>query len=110
VRFTLNKSSIIKSSREIRKIIKNGKIIKGYYFVFFIYKGNHKRVAFTVQKGIKKAIQRNLLKRKSRELWRIHSAGLAIEADIVILAKSTILEKTHKSVEFEFKKLLNKIK
>ncbi len=77
--FGLPKKEIITSSREISNVFKSGKRIAGSQISIF-YKLYHDhesiRVAFTASKKIKRAVDRNRLKRLMRETFRLNAEEL----------------------------------
>jgi len=85
MKFTLRKHEIIRSKKEVQEVINSGKKFKGEYILFYVLvrkkednnsasSGNiPRKVVFLVgKKRIKKAVQRNKIKRYLRELFRLN--------------------------------------
>lgn len=77
--FSLPKSHIIRNKTEIDALLERGAVlfkypIKAYYLS---HEGEFSRMMVSVPKrNFKRAVQRNLLKRRIREAWRLNRAEL----------------------------------
>jgi len=110
---------IIRSSRDIGEILKNGKRSTGKY-VSAIYIFNHKkhfvRVAFTTSKKVRRAVDRNRMKRLMREVFRQNYdklrqliCGKKLGLDIVLNGNYTTPTIILKDVEKDFEEFLLRI-
>lgn len=70
--FSLSRKVVIKSSSEIRQILKNGKLYRNKYFDVRFVDSDKARVAFLVYKKVGNAVQRNRMKRLFREAYRLN--------------------------------------
>lgn len=90
----------LKKNYEFRRLYNKGKSAVTPYMVVYSMKTGRKnrRVGYTVSTKLGKAVVRNRIRRRLREVYRLNSGGLIDNADIVIVARS-------RSAEAEFSKL-----
>ena len=106
--FSLPKSLII-GSRDFQEIFEKGKSIHGNCFSLFYLEGEFRGVGFTVKKEVKNKPDRNRLKRRTRELWRLNFRNYQLPARIVILTQARALNMSYRNLEEEFIQLLCKL-
>ena len=70
--FSLSRKIVIKSSSEIKQILKYGKLYRDKYFDARFADSDKARVAFLVYKKVGNAVQRNRMKRLFREAYRLN--------------------------------------
>jgi ribonuclease P protein component len=72
-RYSLKKDEILRRREEIRYAFKNSRtVISTDYFVLRYTPYTERRVLFAVERKVKKAVRRNRIKRKLRELYRLN--------------------------------------
>lgn len=102
----MKKEYRIKKSDEIQRLIKRRKTVGDRYFVLYYYK-NHENVNFryalSVPKKYGNAVQRNLMKRRLREIIKVNEFDNKSEFFIVVKPKANNLSFS------EIKKLLEKL-
>lgn len=84
--FTLNKNERLKSRKQIEQLFKEGKSFVVFpYKVFYVLTNHQQATAEGLQFGIgvsnrnfKKAVDRNRVKRLSREAWRLQKNELKV--------------------------------
>jgi ribonuclease P protein component len=69
-RFTLPKQRILKSSKEIREVLHEGKRLSGKSINIFYILADEEKFAVVVPKRIGNAVKRNRMKRLAREIYR----------------------------------------
>jgi ribonuclease P protein component len=92
----------IKKSIDFERIFQTGKTITGRFVFLKIKKTKNKkcRLCFVAgSKVSKKAVERNKIKRRLREVLRGVYSDLAPEYDIVIIAKKEISGKKYKEIK-----------
>jgi len=107
--FSLPKYLIIKKSKEFNEIFTCGEMVRSKYFIAFIQKDNDLKIGFTAQKGLKTKVVRNRLKRRTRELWRLHFRDFSLSGRIVLMAKKNADGVKFSFLQEDFLKLLKKL-
>ena len=81
----MNKEGLKKTS-EFRKVFTFGKRRYGRYVIIYILKEKKEanRAGFIVKKCIGKAVKRNKVKRRLREIWRQKGENLITGSDITV--------------------------
>lgn len=85
-RFTLPKSHILRSKTEIDALVERGAVLFRYPIkVYYLEREGFSRIMVSVPKrNFKRAVKRNLLKRRIREAWRLN-AGILVGATYDLL-------------------------
>ncbi|HHZ02412.1 MAG TPA: ribonuclease P protein component [Tissierellia bacterium] len=103
---------ILKKNNEYKSVYNCNNSTSDYNLVLFIKKNNfgYNRFGFTAAKKIKKAVSRNLLRRRLKEIVRLNEHYLIEGYDIVLMARVNAVESDYKSLEKSFKKLIKRKK
>ncbi|MFA6172868.1 MAG: ribonuclease P protein component [Kiritimatiellales bacterium] len=83
----------------------------GRYMVFWLRTGQDAALRLgvvTSKKVSNRAVDRNLARRRLREIFRRHRAELSGSADLVIIARRNLLAASYADVEYEFLRLAEK--
>ncbi|MBL0707976.1 MAG: ribonuclease P protein component [Sulfurimonas sp.] len=100
----------MKLNKEFQYIYRKGKNIHSSSVVLFhIQKELTHKVGFTATKKIGNAVKRNRAKRRLRALFYKYSQKLK-DGTYIFVAKQAINEISHKQLENDFKKVLNRSK
>lgn len=90
VKYTFKKSERLSGKKDIQELFKNGSSFYLYPFKVIILpsaKSKQHQVLFSVPKrNFKRAVDRNLLKRRMREAYRLHKHLLATEPQVLSIA------------------------
>ena len=110
---TRPKSSRILRTAEFRTVYDNGIRLSGPLFVAFCLasKGPGRtsaRLGLTVPRAVGKAVVRNRIKRRIREMFRLHRAEIGIQWDVVINPRKTVATVPWEQVERAFRKVIEK--
>lgn len=101
---------IIKNNSEYKSVYNCNDSISDYNLVLFLKKNNlgYNRFGFTAAKKIKKAVSRNFIRRRLKEIVRINECKLKDGHDIVLMARVNATESDYKSLEKSFNKLVKR--
>lgn len=106
----MKKIDIIKSSREYTEIINNGKSIKSKNFSIYYRINNEKnRYGISIPKKTGKAVIRNKIKRRIKNIIDNNKNSMQSSYDYVIIIRKGILELTYQDMEKELLKLISNI-
>ncbi len=80
----------LKKNYEFRRLYSKGKTAVTPYLVVYSLKTgrDHRRVGYTVSTKLGKAVVRNRVRRRLREIYRLNADKLIDNADLVIVARS----------------------
>jgi ribonuclease P protein component len=84
--FRLEKKSIIKSRFALHRIFAQGVSCRSRFFNAVALPAAETKIAFTTERGLK-SVQRNRLKRLTRELWRSNKQSFSSRAEIAFIAR-----------------------
>ena len=103
---------IIKKNTEYKTVYNCNNSISDYNLVLFFKKNNlgYNRFGFTTAKKIKKAVSRNLIRRRLKEIVRLNEYNFKDGHDIVIMARVNATESDYKSLEKSYIKLMQRKK
>lgn len=101
---------IIKKNLEYKSVYNCNDSISDYNLVLFLKKNNLNcnRFGFTAAKKIKKAVTRNIIRRRMKEIVRLNEYKLKEGFDIVIMARVNASESDYKGLEKSFNKLVKR--
>lgn len=106
--YTLRRYEKIKKSSEFLTIYKRGVTKESQHFKVAILPNNLQwsRFGVTAGKKIGKAVQRNYVKRRLREYFRLHKALLPQTCDIVFTAKQGAYTLSYRDIARELNEVL----
>lgn len=104
----MKKIDIIKSSREYTQIINDGKSVKSKnYSIFYTINDENNRYGISIPKKTGKAVIRNKLKRRVKNIIDNNKNIIKTSYNYVIIIRKGILDLSYQEME---KELLNLIK
>ena len=112
-KFTFSKSEHLTKSDEFDRTYKEGKRYSNKFFLLNVLEKSdldtkYSRIGFSVGKKIAKAVLRNKLKRKMREIFRTNKYNLIKKADLLLTARGASLSADFKTLENAILDLLKK--
>jgi len=101
---------ILKKNKDYKSVYDCNNSISDYNLVIFIKKNDYKysRFGFTAAKKIKKEVERNLVRRRLKEIVRHKEDSIKEGYDIVLMARVNAVESDYKSLESSFVKLMKR--
>lgn len=101
---------IIKNNLEYKSVYNCKNSVSDYNLVLFLKKNNlgFNRYGFTAAKKIKKAVTRNIIRRRLKEIVRLNEYKLKEGYDIIFMARINSSESDYKSLEKSFNKLIKR--
>jgi len=108
----LKKGNVIKKNKDFKKVYKYGKSYADKNLVFFILKNKEKktRIGITTAKKINKAVVRNKIRRRLKEIVRKNIKNIKSDYELVVMCRVRGMESTYKDLEKSFIKLAKKTK
>ena len=94
----------LKKNYEFRRLYTKGKTAVTPYLVVYCLKnrGGTRRVGYTVSTKLGKAVTRNRIRRRLREIYRLNSDGLISGVDMIIVARSKAVGADYRKLEKAF--------
>lgn len=105
-------SNRLKKKLHFDYLIENKKKISTDYFLLFYTdcKENERKVAFSVGKKVsKKAVERNTLRRRLKEVFRINQHNINKRYDMLIIAKPEMLKCSFDQLNKDLEEVMDKI-
>ncbi|AGL03981.1 ribonuclease P protein component [Desulfoscipio gibsoniae] len=107
----MQKKYLIKKNSDYRKVYNKGISLSNRYTVIFVYKNNLnlKRLGFSVSKKIGKAVRRNFVRRRMKEICRLNKDWFLNGYDYIFIARKGIDEISYKALKNGMEKLAYRI-
>lgn len=104
------KDCYLKKNRDFQKVYSKKKTDGNKTFTLFYKKNNlkNKRVGFVITKKVGKAVQRNKIKRRLREIYRTNFEKLNDGYDYIFVVKNQAVELDYKNLERSFLHLVKR--
>lgn len=101
----------LKENYEFRRLYAKGKNAASPYLVLYCRKrrGEGNRLGITVGKKIGKAVQRNRVRRRIREIYRLHEHQIDEGYDLVVVGRTRAVFSTYRQLDSAFLKLADKL-
>ena len=101
----------LKQNHEFRRLYNKGKSVAGPYLVLYCRKTNRpvSRLGLTTGVKLGKAVQRNRVRRRLREIYRTHEAEFSCGWDIVAVARVKAVYARYSQMETCFLELADRL-
>ncbi|KAF1085909.1 Ribonuclease P protein component [Sporotomaculum syntrophicum] len=107
----MQKKYLIKKNIDYRKVYNSGISLTNRYVVIFVSKNNqsNKRFGFSVSKKIGKAVKRNYIRRRLKEICRLNENWFQNGYDYIFIARKGIDEVSYNILVGSLEKLVYRI-
>ena len=104
-------SHSMKENSLFRRLYARGKSAANSYLVIYCRKngGTENRIGYTVSKKLGHAVVRNQVRRRLREIYRLHESEFLPGRDIVVVARSRTVGAPYAKLERAFLSLSEKL-
>ena len=94
----------LKKNYEFHRLYSKGKSAVTPFLVVYARKSRRQRnrIGFTVSNKLGKAVTRNRVRRRLREIYRLHEAELSPGAELVVVARARAVTGTYLQLETAF--------
>ena len=98
----------VKENYEFRRMYRKGKSVVSPYMVRYCLKNRHgcTRLGVTVSTKLGKAVIRNRVRRRFREIWRLNKGDMIPGWDIILVARVRAVETPYNKLDKAYRKLL----
>ena len=97
-------TSTLKMNYEFQRLYRKGKSAATPFLVVYARQGRRpgNRVGFTVSTKLGKAVKRNRVRRRLREIYRLNEQRIARGTDLVVVARGRAVTATYRQLETAF--------
>ena len=101
----------LKNNYEFRRLYNKGQSAALPTLVVYARKNKRaqNRVGYTVSVKLGHAVVRNRVRRRLREIYRLHEGEVKCGYDVVVVARSRAVEASYRKLEKDFLQLLKKL-
>ena len=108
--FRFRKNERLRKQKEFEEVFKKGTFLKGKFVSIIFLERDSRKAGFIVSKKVsKKAVVRNKIKRRLREIYRINKHCIRKNVHVVLIAKKDAANVGFRDFEDDVKKLFEKI-
>ncbi len=101
----------IKENRLFQRLYSRGKSAASSSLVLYVRRNGQRgnRLGITVSTKVGKAVVRNRVRRRLREIYRLNEDGLVSGSDVVVVARTRAASSDYRQLERSFLKLADKL-
>lgn len=107
-----SKTVSLKSKRDFEKVYAQGRVIKNELLVMVVLKNRdsgQSRVGYSVSRKLGGAVERNRIRRRLKEAFRLSGLGLNKSTDIVLIARGKMKGKSYHEIEKALRSLIRRV-
>ncbi len=107
----MNPEITVKENYEFRRIYRKGKSAVAPTMVLYCQRNRQgrTRLGVTVSTKLGKAVVRNRVRRRFREIWRLHKNDMEQGWDIILVARVRAVETSYQKLEKAYLRLLDEV-
>jgi ribonuclease P protein component len=107
----VKKTVSLKQNHLFRRLYSKGQSAVSPYMAIYIRRTGRgeNRLGFTVSTKLGHAVKRNRVRRRLREIYRLHETQLSIGVDMVVVARVRASHATYQQLDASFVKLCTKL-
>ena len=97
-------TTTLKKNYEFHRLYSKGKSAVTPFLVVYARRSKRRsnRIGFTVSTKLGKAVKRNRVRRRLREIYRLHEARFVPGTDLVVVARGRAVTATYRQLETAF--------
>ncbi len=101
----------IKENRLFQRLYSRGKSASSSSLVLYVRRNGQRgnRLGITVSTKVGKAVVRNRVRRRLREIYRLHEGELALGVDLVLVARVRSAQVRYRALERDFLRIADKL-
>ena len=101
----------LKNNYDFRRLYQKGKSAGGQFLLLYCRHTSRQvsRVGYTVSTNLGCAVKRNRVRRRLREIYRLHEDLFAPGWDLVVVVRHSGIDATYRALELEFLRLARKL-
>ena len=100
----MKSTDTLKKNYEFHRLYSKGKSAVTPFLVVYARKSRRRenRIGFTVSNKLGKAVTRNRVRRRLREIYRLHEAEVSLGTELVVVARARAVTATWRQLETAF--------
>ena len=108
----MKETRTVKKNHEFRRMYQKGKSSVNSFLVLYIRPNRlgHNRLGVTVSAKLGKAVVRNRVRRRLREIWRLNDGRLKQGYDMILVARGRSVKSTYAEMEKAYLKAAAELK
>ena len=97
----MKETRTVKKNHEFRRMYQKGRSAVNSYLVLYVRPNRygHNRLGVTVSTKLGKAVVRNRIKRKLREVWRLNDGQMKQGFDMILVARGRSVKGVYREIE-----------